>query len=243
MKLSLLILSCSFISLCFAQTAEPYDHASGTLYCSTLLDSLEKSDYFKKAKQIELQDTPIDVHITFISSSGCLVSNINWIEFLYSDNQGYIVKSSSRSEAYYLQFHDLSILRNLFTVMNESYLLDSTFLVRNPFHTFTSAESRHTMKINIGFNNGHYINNEITYLGASAYCTSFYLKKFDSFLKTIFDQTYRQMDIVIAMHLSSRFNSIIAKQYIRELDYSFPMLKPLGPDLQKKPAIEKIDLK
>jgi len=234
MRALLLFLLSSSIFLSYTQTVEDSKNIASD-YCHSIVDSLKQAGYFRNALQINLNEVPTKANVAVYSVSGCLVSVHNRYEFLYSDGIGYILYSRRGLQDKYLKFSEPSILFDLFSVLNKNYLADSTLLIKNPYHKYSSDEGGMSIYLNIEFPNGTIINKQLTFPWSSyAYCTQRYFENFYQYLKNLQNLTFKHLDYGIAYYLSENFTTEISRQFVIDCDYTFPRMAPLPPFFDEK---------
>ena len=195
--------------------------------CKAIIDSLTKTGYFRKGKQVDLQDLPTRAYIAFYN-----------LEILYSGGEGYIVKSNRNSSYWYTTFKGTTFLTSLISAMNENYMFDSTFMILDPNYIVVTGKAGISMKIDITLTSGQIIKNEISSDGIYGYYT--YLGKFIQYLQGIRNSSYEQLDLNIAFYLKSKFNSEIANQFIRDVENAPLIMEPKKLDINSKMEIKKV---
>jgi hypothetical protein len=227
MKTCLLILSVSYIFSCFAQSSD-FQNRDSSLKCNDIIDSLNKTGYFRKAKQVDLQDTPIKAYIAFDN-----------LEVLYSDGEGYIVSFNKRSEGRYSTFWGSSFLTNIISAMNESFLFDSTFMIINPNHTVVTGASGISLKIYLVLSNGEIVENDISSDAIIRYCI--YPYKFREYLGNLRNRSFQQIDLNMAFYLKSKFNSRIFEHCISAFGRDPLIMEPQKIEIKSKQEIKTIN--
>lgn len=200
----------------------------GNSHCSIIIDSLNRINYFNKAKQVNFLELPTKFSFRFYKDGGDFVNIPEFWEFYYSDNLGYIIAYNSQKEEQIFSFTDKHIINDIIEHLNVAFVLDSTLLVFNPTRSRYFADIYASIDLYLKYPNGMIISNSVSYGSITKYCN--YLLDLLYYFESLNKLKFKKLDINSAYFLSVNYNSNIANNYISKLNQSLQKINPNYPD-------------
>jgi hypothetical protein len=209
--------------------------------CCSIRDSLNKTNYFHKAKQVDPGKIPQYVDISLFKMHGDLGIEVEIFELVFSDNVGYLayyasVYSGLNTNYYSYDFKprarlytvltNINFVSDVLQTLNQFYVYDSSLFIRNPHPTYSTGQGGSILKIDIKFSQSEEVSNTLNFSG-DRYC----LRDFElnEYLRKLcnYNTNPNSLGVSEANYLLKKYHSQIAFYYLDGLYNSSPYLKTI----------------
>jgi hypothetical protein len=204
--------------------------------CTSLLDSLASSGYFTKARQLNFEKEIILVQLKLYDLDSALSPNNNMFELYYKDGGGFITYMKydntgnrnsisaykSKTIGIYSKITNQFVL-NLLLKLNSFFAYDKTLLISCPNSFMTKEKETSEFEINIEFEDGSMLNNQLKFHGINNYCK--YVPDLYNYLMNVCYQSNFSFLNKSIIETELKYPSLILLEYITQTIISEPYIK------------------
>ena len=226
MKKILFILGIAFSFHATAQQTIINYNSTDTLNYPVIY-GLDSTKYFSKARQIDPRKFPTYVSIIFDRNYGCIGYVRENVEIFFDGSIGYILHSKKGKPDMYFNFTNREIIVGILKMMNQTFALDSTILLINPYSIEMpiTGSGGGELEIDITFLDGEHIYNKIIFGDINNY--SKYLPTLYQYLMELNQDSSVKLNYEVSKTIVSKFNSKIASNYIQIMNKPQDPIQPI----------------